>query len=196
MERTGSVALVSIMVSLLLLSCSSTPFSRYRYEMFQGRQFYEDTDYVSARAAFLRASADERTAASLAWAAVACYRMNELDLAERLINEARSVDRDGVPSLRIRGYKALILLSAGRTREGLEALRDYVDLYRRLDPLMTVGEVDRMARGGQIDLKRLDHLIGEQVDQYENDIQQVYNTGTGYYGQKWETRTGMSPLSW
>ncbi|MCX7966056.1 MAG: hypothetical protein N2596_05480 [Syntrophorhabdaceae bacterium] len=81
-------------------------------------------------------------------------------------------------NLRLLGYKALILLNSDRER-GLKALNDYLKTYRYLYPLLSIDEVEKMYRSGNIDLKRLEALIHEQVDFYEDAIEQLLNNGTG-----------------
>lgn len=188
MRRGECMAWTLIVVLLFLSSCSSTHFTRYSKDMFEGRQFYGITDYASARSSFLRASLEDRTPMSLAWAAASSYRMGDREAAERLVREAQAVDSGSISSLRIHGYKALILLGADRKQEGIEALREYVDIYGRFDPLTSIEEVKRMAASGNIDLPRLQLLIDEQVCSYESDMEQLYSTRTGFYGNKWETR--------
>jgi len=190
------ICLISLFIAglPLLLSCS-TSFTRYSGDMFQGKRLYRDSDYVTARSSFLRASQEERTSDALAWAATASYKMNDLATAERLIAEAQSIDSNSLSSLRIRGFKALILLSEGRGREGMEGLREYLALYRGLDPLMSISEVERLASTGTVnpggaEIAILERAINEQVEQYESDVEQFNETGTGYYGQKWESQFG------
>lgn len=180
-----------LMVSTFLLFSCSGSFMNYRRDIFEGKQLYGSSDYASARSSFLRASQEERTPESLAWAATSSYKMNDLGSAERLVRDAQFIDYNSFSSLRIRGYKALILLAENRKPEGIQALREYLDLYERLDPLMNVRDVERMAQTGDINLPVLERLIDEQVGQYESDIEQLYETGTGYYGQKWESFLGF-----
>lgn len=194
MRPKGFFAWPLVLAVLASVSCSSSGFDAYRTHMFQGMQLYGDRDYGLARSSFMRASEVQRTPSSLAWSAASSYKMGDLETAEQLIREAQAADGQSVSSLRILGYRALILLQKKKSSEGLQALKEYLELYERLDPLMSVREIKRMVGTGNIDLARLETLIDEQVGQYESDIDQLYSTGTGYYGTKWETRfRGLQP---
>jgi DNA-binding ferritin-like protein (Dps family) len=70
----------------------------------------------------------------------------------------------------------------------MAALRDYVDYYQHQYPVISIKDVREMLQTGQIDNKKLEELIDEQVSTYEQEIDQYLSDGTGYY----DSRNGNS----
>jgi tetratricopeptide (TPR) repeat protein len=169
-----------------LLSCS-TPSSIYLDNMFWGKKALDETDYQQAKDCFMKAAEAYRNASALAFAATASYKLGDLSGAEQTIGEAERLDRghtfDGryFPSVRIMGYKALILLTEEREDEGIESLSQYLEMYKHIHSGSTVREIEVMVRKRQFNLARLEVLIDDEVKWYEDDVDQYLRTGTGYY---------------
>lgn len=155
-------------------------YSRY---LFQGKQHMKRGEFQKAQSYFKRAVENQRLVEALAFAATAGYKTNDLKMAESYIEEAEKKDTGSVNKLRIAGYKALIYLKEGREIEGMKALQDYTALYRHLDPLMNIQEVQAMIEMGKVDLLKLETLLDEQITWHEDEIEQYEKTGTGFYGR-------------
>jgi tetratricopeptide (TPR) repeat protein len=155
--------------------------------MFWGKKALGDMDYEQAKDCFMQAAEVYRNASALAFAATASYKLGELPDAEQEIGEAECLDRghtfDGryFPSVRIMGYKALILLTEEREDEGIETLSQYLEMYKHVHSGPTVREVEVMLGKRQFNLARLEGLIDDQIKWYEDDVDQYLRTGTGYY---------------
>ena len=171
-----------ILLSFCLFQCAG--WNAYQSNMYGGRMALNVGEYERARQDFLKAAEASPDARSYAYAATASYKMHDLPEARRLVREAERLDGKTYMILRIRGYKALILLAEGREKEGLDALNDYLAVYENAYPLETVRDVERMARSGRVDLPRLEKLLDEQITTYENDLEQFWGTGTGWFGER------------
>jgi hypothetical protein len=148
------------------------------------------SDYGAAQKKFEEAYLNRKSPDALMYLAIIDYKTNNVDNAERLIREAELMGGFHYHYLRVLGYKALILLKINRN-QGLEALDRYVVFYSRLDPLMSIQDVKEMVKSGDINMGWLEKLIEEQVAWYENDIEQYWSTGTGWYAAKWG---GLAPV--
>lgn len=182
--RTKTWFIGLIAITLALSSCSPS-FNTYSDSMFQGKRMLDVGDYAGARNDFVRAAQAQPDAYSYAYAATASYKMNDFKGAEQFIRDAERLDGRTFAYLRILGYKALIFLGEGRQKEGFDALRDYIATYGNLYPLTTLREVEAMWKTGRVDLPLLERLLDEQINTYENDLWDFYNTGTGWYGQRY-----------
>ncbi len=171
-----------ILLSFCLFQCAG--WNAYQQSIFDGRMALNQGEYDRARQDFLKAAQANPDARSYAYAATASYKMHDLPEAMRLIKEAEKLDGKTYMILRIRGYKALILLAEGRQKEGLDALRDYLAVYENAYPLPTSRDVERMARSGRVDLPSLEKLLDEQITTYESDLEQYWGTQTGWLGQR------------
>jgi hypothetical protein len=178
-----------IILLALVSGCSAT-YHAYCKDMVLGRDALKYNDYGAAKRNFEEAYQSGRSPDALMYLAIIDYKTNDLDSAERLINQAQGMGVGNYHYLRVLGYKALILLKKNR-EQGLEALDRYVVFYSRIDYLMSMGEVKAMLMTGDIDIVRLEKLIEEQVSWYENDIEQYWSTGTGWYADKWG---GLAPI--
>jgi tetratricopeptide (TPR) repeat protein len=167
----------------LLFSCSSQ-WAFYQENLFDGKRLYDQGRYGDARERFQQAARSARDPAASAWAAMASYKIDDLTAAEQYIRQAEKLDSQAYFCLRISGYKALILLKENKRQEGLEALRAYVSLYDGLVPLMSVQDVRKMAETGDIALPVLERLIDEQITIYEDEVEQLHRSGTGFLGNK------------
>lgn len=99
---------------LLILSCESpTSYNMYRNNLVRGKEFMKRGEFEEARTFFVRASEIERLPESLAYAAIASYKIGDLPSAEYYIREADRQGGKGFSEVRIDGYKALILLKGG-----------------------------------------------------------------------------------
>lgn len=181
MWKTICAGIVGTVLLISIISCASISLnSTYNRFIFDGKTLLDDEEYGKASESFQKAVELRRDAMSLTYLAIAYYKMDNLDEARRLILDAEKRDVHNYIHLRTLGYKALILLKRDR-EEGMTALREYLDYYWRSDPLMTINDVERMWRSGNIDLADLEDVIEEQVSWWENDVQQLYQTGTGFY---------------
>ncbi|MCX5799463.1 MAG: hypothetical protein NTU90_07895 [Proteobacteria bacterium] len=174
---TGSLTAFLI---LFLLSCSAAYLS-YSRNMFIGKELLKQKEYGKAEGYFQGALKDQRGAASLTYLAVTNYKMNNMNNAERLIKEAERIGVNDLCYLRTVGYKALVLLKKDK-KEGLEALKFYIEYYKYLYPLMTVKDVEDIWKHGGTDMDKLEKLMEEQITWYEDEMEQFISTGTGFYG--------------
>lgn len=164
-----------------LLSCASS-YSVYRGNLVQGKELMRRGEFQEARTYFVKASEGQRLPESLAFAATASYKMNDVNAAERYITEAEKQDGRGFSELRIAGYKALIYLKEGRKSEGIKALQEYTTLYSHLYPLTNIEEVEAMVKEEKVDLRKLEVLLDEQITWYNDEVEQFQKTRTGFYG--------------
>ena len=182
MKTLSVIGLIAAVI--VSLSSCSTQYMTYRDDLFEGRQLLRQEKYVEARNLFIKASTEERRAAPFAYAATASYKMNDLAAAERYIGDAENASGRNYWYLRILGYKALTLLKEQKTKEGMDALKRYIDYYRLIYPLTTIDQVDDMWKSGQINLPQLEVLLDEQITNYEEELAQAVTTGTGYYSTR------------
>jgi tetratricopeptide (TPR) repeat protein len=181
MWKTIYTGISGIALLFLLCSCASfATYSEYSRDMFEGKRFFKDQEYKEAQQFFQKAVDTVKDSASLTYLAITCYKTDNLNRAEQLIIEADKLDPNNYIHLRTKGYKALILLKKDK-KEGMAALKEYIDYYRHSDPLMTIDKVEGMWRSGNIDMNKLEDLVEEQVSWWENDVEQYYSTGTGFY---------------
>ncbi len=173
------VGITMALVVLGLVSCAS--YQLYNRDMAQGKALLAEKEYAGAAQAFESAYAAQKDGVALTFLATADYRLGKLDAAQKAITEAEKLGVSTAYSLRMQGYKALILLKK-KDAGGVDALNSYVTSYSRLYPLNTLAEVDKMAKTGRIDLPRLEVLIEEQVAWYEEAMEELYRTGTGPLG--------------
>jgi hypothetical protein len=171
--------LSGILIAALAVTASCASDTLYQESIAKGKQLLTAGSYGPARDAFLKAAAAGRDSASLALAAEASYKAGDLAGAERLIREAAVIDRNAASFLRVQGYMALILLAQGKP-EGMAALHDYITMYARCFPLDNIHRVDDMWRSRTVNIGTLQTLIDEQVNTYEEEVQQLYTTGTGF----------------
>ena len=184
------VSIVLLASCATLLACS-TPYHTYKQEMFQGKRLLNKGEYAQARDEFVKASRMMPDSYSNAFAATASYKLNDMASAERFIQEAAKLDGKGYSYLRILAYRALILLKEGK-KEGFDALRDYLAVYRNEYPLASSLRVEAMVRTGNVNLSLLETLLDEQLRTYESDIDQFISSGTGWYGMKYGSPAGWS----
>lgn len=172
-----------LVLSAALFQCSSAGYM-YRSYMFEGKHLLGDGDYKEAEQDFVKATQVAPDARSYAFAATASYKLKDYPEAERFIQEAEKRGSRSYAYLRIVGYRALILLAEGKQQEGLDALHVYLEAYARVYPLSTIDDVERMWRRGKVDLPRLEALLDHQITTYEDELEQYWTAGTGYYGNR------------
>jgi len=172
----------AVIFSVVLFRCASQ--DPYRMSMFEGRHALDEGEYRQAQQAFLKAAQASPDARSYAYAATASYKAGDLAAAQRSIEEAAKLDGKSYSYLRIVGYKALILLGQGKEGEGLDALAAYLAAYENAYPVGTIGDVKRMSRTRHVNLPLLERLLDEQISTYENELEQFWGSGTGWYGQR------------
>ena len=173
--------LLGIMVSVFFLGACSAAYIAYQQDMFDGMNLLRQKEYEEARVFFIKAMEEQRDAKSLAFAATASYKLNDLTSADRYLTEAEKLGKYGFSLLRISGYKALVLLGENRKAEGMEALKDYIGYYGHVYPMPSIETVERMWKKDKVDMPVLENLIDEQVTTYEQDIDQYLTTRTGWY---------------
>jgi tetratricopeptide (TPR) repeat protein len=184
MARIARNAAVVALLFVILWGCVG-PYNAERKSIFEGRRFLETGDYGPARQDFIKAAQVEPSAEAYAFAATASYKMNDLEGAQRFVDEAQKLDGKSDFSLRILAYKALVLLKEGRREEGIEALHAYHDRFKSYYPLKNYEQVERVLRTGRVDLVRLERLLDEDVRQYESDMAEWYGEGTGYFAERY-----------
>ncbi|MCX5815793.1 MAG: tetratricopeptide repeat protein [Proteobacteria bacterium] len=171
----------AIIVLSFVASCTSLKsYSVYSNNLFLGKKLMKEGEYKQAQEYFAGALKGEKDSTALVCLAVTCYKLNDLDNAEKFVLEAEKVDGNSVNSLRILGYKALILLKKNDPG-GLKALGDYITLYGYLYPLESIEEVKMMYSRQEVDIERLDKLIEEQIKDYEQDMDMFINLKIGFY---------------
>jgi len=146
--------------------------------MEEGKRYLKNHDYERARHHFQGAKAQLSYYLPLVYLAYIDYKTERMDDAMRWIEEAEKIKVADEHNLRLLGYKALILLKKDKTK-GMKALKDYIENYEHLYPLPTITDIVMMKDSGDIDMARLERLVIEQIDFYENGIEELFYTGTG-----------------
>ena len=167
-------------LTFLTVGCSSTKsYTVYERDIVTGKQLLRQGDYTEARSDFLKAAEREKQPEALALAATASYKLDDLPAVTQYIAEAERAGKPGFSYFRIAGYKALALLHEGKKEEGLKALGEYIQAYKRTFDSDTVPDVEFMWKKGNVDLPKLEKLIDRQLIEYENAVDWYNSTGTG-----------------
>ncbi len=182
---------IPAIIALLSLSCS-TQWDTYSKDMFHGKRLLRDEEYAEARADFLKAAEAQKWPSAYAFAATASYKMGDLASAEQYVAEAERLDGRDYSYVRTLGYKALILLKEGKQKEGQDALKQYAQVMRSVSSPKGARQVEIWTKQRPVDLAELERLIDAQVYQYESDIEQFQETGTGFYNRPGNFRPGRS----
>lgn len=143
-----------------------------------GKRYFKKGDYKNAKEHFVAAKGQLQYYLPLVYIAFTDYKLGNQKEAEIMIEVAEKQMVSDEHNLRLLGYKALIFLNSDREK-GLLALNDYLKTYRYLHPLLSIEEIEKMCKSGNVELRRLEELINEQVDFYEDAIEQLLSTGTG-----------------
>lgn len=146
--------------------------------MWLGKEYLKQGDYRQAKQYFEASAGQIRDSISLTYIAFVNYKLGRQEEAERLIKEAEAIKHNDYHFLRTLGYKTLILMKKDKA-EGIKALKDYLDNYENLHPLPSIEDVQRMSQKGDINSDILERLIQEQVNFYEDAVEQFLSTGTG-----------------
>jgi tetratricopeptide (TPR) repeat protein len=182
---------IPVAIALLSFSCS-TQWNTYADNMFHGKRLLREQEYGEARNDFLKAAEAQKWPSAYAFAATASYKMGDLTSAEEYVLEAERLNGRDYSYVRTLGYKAVILLKEGKEREGLEALQEYTRILRSISSPKGAREIEIWTRQQSMDLPALEKLIDGQVYQYESDIEQWQETGTGFYQRRGNFRGGPS----
>ena len=169
----------------LLLGCTS-PLSTYINNMYWGRNLLRQGQYQKARERFLVANSYQPAAAAFAFAGVASYKMGDLEEADRYLTIAKQMGGRTDASFLILGYRALTYFAEGREREGFMDLNGYIAacrnvrpispsmkdmefniMYGRYPPSESLRSVEAMALSRQIDIRSLEQLIDQQINETE-----------------------------
>jgi len=174
-------------LSVILLGCSTTGMV-YNENMNDGKKMLKGNHPQEALEHFTLATQMSPDADAYSYAAIAAFKVGDLDRAAQYLKEAEKRGGRSFAYLRIAGYKALIALKPGTAKAGLDTLRDYIEVYRHSDYLMSIEDVEYMWRSGKIDFPVLEKLIDEQITTYYNDIEDYDNNRSGWYGMKNRSR--------
>ena len=172
------------LLSVVLLGCSTTG-TVYNENMEQGKRMLKKNQFQEALDHFKLAVQISPDVDAYSYAAIAAFKIGDLDHATQHLKEAEKRDGRSSAYLRIAGYEALIALKPGTTKAGLDALRNYIEVYRHSDPLMNIEDVEDMWRSGKIDFPILEKLMNEQITTYDNDVEDYLKNRGGWYGEKY-----------
>ena len=174
------------LLSVILLGCSTTS-TVYFVNMDQGKRMLKENHFQEALEHFTLAVETSPDADAYSYAAIAAFKIGDLDHATQDLREAEKRDGRSFANLRIVGYKALIALKPGTTKAGLDALHDYIEVYRYSEPLMNIKDVENMWRSEKIDFPVLEKLMDEQITTYDNEIEDYLKNRSGWYEEKYES---------
>jgi hypothetical protein len=166
--------LLFVVCSLVLLQCSFPSAT----SIAQGKALLAEGKYGEAKSRFLDAGKDGPDADALVLAATASYKAKDIPEAIRLIQLAEKNKRQGATTVRMAGYKALILYSQGKEKEGEDVLRGYIRLYNNHTSMMinTAGDtraMEVMLRSGRMDVAVLEKMMDYQMDTYEEEFAEI-----------------------
>jgi uncharacterized protein HemY len=186
LPRMKTILLSGLLVLAAGFLGCSTAYHVYQGDMWEGKRLLGQGDYGKAHEHFVKAAkALPDEAYPYAFAATSSCKMNDLEAASRFIEEAAKRGRQRDAQIRIKGYKALILLKQGKEKEGLQALDDYMLAYQKDYAPDNVREVRAMWRSNRIDLAALQQLLDEEIGIYESDLDQFRRTGTGWFALRY-----------
>ena len=171
---------VALLLSVLLSSCTS--YGIYARDLTAGKNLFETGRYGEAQRYFEDAALRNIDGAAFTYLAAVAYKQNDLDRAGRLIASAEESPPDMLSSLRMYGYKALILLGSGSPR-GMTALKEYIDRYNGLYPLESIKDIKDMWQSGSVDRSRLEAVMDEQIKWYEQDMELYIYNKVGFYAR-------------
>jgi tetratricopeptide (TPR) repeat protein len=185
-KRTAIGLTVLSTLILVFVSCSAK-YAAYSNEMFTGKKLLQENEYEKAKERFVQVSNVQQDSASLALLGTTYYKMGDLTNAEHTIREAERIDKNSDYSLRILGYKSLILLKQNKP-EGFNTLRQYVDYLKQLGLPFEMDEIERMIGKNTVDYAVLDSKIEEQATWYEDEMERWRNGEPGYFAAKYGRR--------
>lgn len=164
------VNVILIFCVLVTAGCATSQLSGYINDMYDGRKMLMNREYQKALNLFLRANQQQSSAAALAFAGVASYRMGDIEAAEQYLNRAQVINPETDAKWLVLGYKSLVLLRQGYQAEGLLCLRAYIDVYSNLEPAShSLADLREMVGSGPVNLQYLEVLLDRQVrERYVN----------------------------
>ncbi len=180
MRKTIHAGIGVIFLSVLLCSC--TAYGIYSRDLTAGKNLFETGRYDEAQKYFQDAARRNIDGAAFTYLAAVAYKQNDLDRAGDLIANAEQSPPDMLSSLRMYGYKALILLSSDSPR-GMTALKEYIDRYNGLFPLESIKDIRDMWQSGNVDKNRLEAIMDEQIKWYEQDMELYIYNKVGFYAR-------------
>lgn len=185
MGNTIRAIIMLAVVSTVFLGCSTSSSVGVKNDLADARTAMEQGDYGKAEQAYAMAAQADPSAKNYAMAATAAYRADDLQNAERYVNEGLRIDGNSTSYMRLLAYRTLVLLRQGRQQEGMQALNDYYQKYKNYYPMPDYARAQRMASMGPPELPRLERLLEGNVRQYESDVAQYESEGTGYFAEKY-----------
>ncbi|HOD75190.1 MAG TPA: hypothetical protein PKJ17_04135 [Syntrophorhabdaceae bacterium] len=164
------------------LFCSCTTYGLYSRNVMVGKNLISEKKYDEAALYLTEAAGYNVDGAAFTYLAVAAYRQGELDRALGYITSAEKSPPDMLTSLRMYGYKALILIGL-KDPGAMKALKEYTDRYDSFFPLDSINDVKAMWRTGAVDLPRLEAIIEEQLQTHEEDLELYIYNNVGFYAR-------------
>jgi hypothetical protein len=175
---------ILLFVMFLVASCTSA-YNVYRSDLWEGKNLLMEERYAEAREKFVKAAGEQNRAAPFAYAATVNYKLGDLAAADRYIFDAENKPGKDFLYMRILAYKSLVLFKENKKQEGMAALKDYLDYYSCVYPLVTIDDVWSMWKSGQVDLPTLEKLLDQQVATYDRDTYLAFSGGIGYYNRRY-----------
>jgi len=169
-------------VLVACLFCSCTTYSIYSRQLVAGKDLLSERRYDEAQSRLTDAARYNIDGAALTYLAVVAYRQNELGKALGYVTSAEKSPPDMLSSLRMYGYKALILIGL-RDPAAIKALKEYTDRYDAYYPLESVNDVKEMWRTGAVDRPRLEVIMEEQLQLHEQDMELYIYSKVGFYSR-------------
>ncbi|HEX2965406.1 MAG TPA: hypothetical protein VHO84_06455 [Syntrophorhabdaceae bacterium] len=180
----GTAARLFLVSAILFLYGCGTAGMMYNNDIFAGKRKLQLKEYQDALAFFVHAAQVSPDSVAYAYAATAAFKLGDYQNAGQYLDQAQKLNGRSIAHLRIAGYRALILLKPETTPDGLEALRNYIDVYERSEPLMSINQVRSMWKSAQVDYPFLERLMDEQISIYEDDVDDYLRGLPGWYQQK------------
>lgn len=178
--------LPSMMVIVALLLGCTSHLSTYIDNMYWGRNLLRQGEYQKARERFLVANTYQTAAVALAFAGVASYKMGDLEGADENLTIAQAIGGQTDAYFVIAGYRALVFFTEGKRTEGRIELNAYIAacrnvrlispslkdtefniMYGQYPPSASLKSVEVMASSGQINIRLLEQLIDQQINESE-----------------------------
>jgi tetratricopeptide (TPR) repeat protein len=147
-----------------------------------GKNLISEKKYDEAARYLGQAARYNLDGAAYTYLAVAAYRQGELNRALGYIVSAEKAPPDMLTSLRMYGYKALILVRL-KDPGAMKALKEYTDRYDAFYPLESINDLKTMWRTGAVDAPRLEAIIEEQLQTHEQDLELYIYNNVGFYAR-------------
>ena len=180
MRKTVHAGIGIILVACFVCSC--TTYSIYSRNVVAGKNLVSEKKYDDAAWYLAEAARYNVDGAAFTYLAVAAYHQGELDKALGYVKSAEKSPPDILTSLRMYGYKALILIGL-KDPGAMKALKEYTDRYDAFYPLESINEIKAMWRTGTVDRPRLETVIEEQLTTHEEDLDLYIYNNVGFYAR-------------